>query len=377
MKKVLFTLFILSAFTEKYYSQCTSQFTFSAVNEQVYFTNQSTLNNAHYFWNFGDGTGSGYKNPVHKYPESGTYFVSLYIKDTISNCSNFFEAWVVVTKLSADPCISGITDSIFTFNGGDNLKVKDSSMNCNAYSKKIDGGPALNMPYGNWISLGNFWQNMPFRMVSRMKYFAPGNVLKRSAYKSSFHKYLNAKHYTACSANFEFLVVSETQTNQRILFKAMNNSANSYSWTIAGFGNPITSVNDTISKVYPKGSVDLWQVGLYTIGQGGCRDSLWQNIRIQDSSGLYTTTDVPDLAHNNSFKAYPNPFNENITFQFPATQQNATFLLYDNLGRLVKEISISDHRFLLEREKLLSGVYFFLLKSSDNRTVSSGKIIAE
>lgn len=41
-------------------------------------------------WDFGDGTTSGEQNPVHTFPDAGTYPVCLTITDTVENCTDTF-----------------------------------------------------------------------------------------------------------------------------------------------------------------------------------------------------------------------------------------------------------------------------------------------
>lgn len=88
MKKTVFLVVsaLISASTVS--GQCSGLFSFAANFETVNFFNQSTVSNAHYFWNFDDGTGSNLKDPIHKFPETGNFFVTLFAKDTLSNCSS-------------------------------------------------------------------------------------------------------------------------------------------------------------------------------------------------------------------------------------------------------------------------------------------------
>ena len=54
-----------------------SRFTFTLDRTEVTFVNYSSSNANRFFWNFGDGTTSTLKNPVHIYPGAGNYQVSL------------------------------------------------------------------------------------------------------------------------------------------------------------------------------------------------------------------------------------------------------------------------------------------------------------
>lgn len=359
------------------FGQCTSLFSFAAYFESVTFLNQSSVTNAHYFWNFGDGTGSNFQNPVHKFPETGNYLVTLFAKDTVSNCSSYYEYWVNVTKYSPDSCQTSITDSIFFSNADYYLKVIDNSTNCNGYYSNIDGGPAQNFGSGNSIWLGGGWQHA--RFLSRIQYYTydtiNGYVIHREAYKTSPFLYSSSKNYGDCSANFEFTVVSQDTGGQTIMFKAMNKTATYYEWEVSGFGNPIVTNNDTISKYYPFTSNNLWLVGLKTTGSTGCKDTLYQSILVQDVT--QTRTSVNEFENQVQYNLFPNPFIDQTTLSFTSIKSRTTFKLYNTHGQLVKTVdNITNGQVTIHRDNLPTGLYFFMLHN-DNKVIASGKLIAE
>jgi PKD repeat protein len=100
MKKIIALAAIVLAITTSVLGQCTPLFSFAAYFNTVTFLNQSSVSHAHYFWNFGDGTGSNIANPIHTFPDDGDYLVTLFAEDTVSNCSSYYEYWVDVTKYS-------------------------------------------------------------------------------------------------------------------------------------------------------------------------------------------------------------------------------------------------------------------------------------
>jgi len=77
----------------------------------IYVVNTSTGVNAntHYYWTFGDGTGSSASNPVHTYVSVGWYQLCLTIYDTLINCYSTY------------------CDSIEITNGGTLMKVLNSN----------------------------------------------------------------------------------------------------------------------------------------------------------------------------------------------------------------------------------------------------------
>jgi len=312
MKKIVhFFCALVYAFTAS--GQCSALFSFGANFETVNFYNQSNVPNAHFFWNFGDGIGSNLKDPIHKYSETGNYMVTLFAKDTVSNCSSFYDFWINVTKFSTDSCQPiSVIDSIILYNNTYYLQLDDNSVNCNNYSMLLDGGSSQNFQYIWWCNLP--WPHS--RYLSRIRYRKYDSTVnqvvdKRMVYKSIPYNYTSSKNYNGCSANFEFKVVSQDANGQRILFTAMNKSASSYAWAITGFGNPIYSSADTISHYYSLNIDMFWNVYLKTTGQTGCRDSLCQTIRTQDRKNTITGINE-GLIDKFSLSIYPNPAQDKI-----------------------------------------------------------------
>lgn len=380
MKKIILLIAIVILKVTSTFGQCTSLFSYAAYFDEVTFINQSEVQNAHYFWNFGDGTGSNFQNPIHNFPETGKYLVTLFAKDTISNCSSYYEYWVNVTKYSTDTCVPGFTDSFFIYNNEYYFKIIDNSTNCNDY---IAGYSGANVgggwPLETWIWLGNGWNHA--RFLSRVQYCTydtiNGPEVHREAYKTSPFLYTSSKNYGDCSANFEFKVVSQDTNGQTILFTAMNKSASYYEWEVIGFGPTITSNNDTISKYYqyPSNSNNLWLVGLKTIGSSGCKDTLYQTILVKNNT--QTIAGVEELNNEVHYNLSPNPFSNKAVLDFPSVKQKTTFNLYNTNGQVIKTIdNITSGQVIIEREGLSSGLYYFMLHT-DNKRIATGKLIAE
>src|ERR1700683_502434 len=109
MRKIIVLMALAVTITASAVGQCTTLFSFAAYFNTVTFINQSSVSNAHYFWNFGDGTGSNIVNPEHTFANNGDYLVTLFAHDTVSNCSSYYEYWVNVIKYSTDPCQPSIS----------------------------------------------------------------------------------------------------------------------------------------------------------------------------------------------------------------------------------------------------------------------------
>ena len=378
MKQILYCLSIFLSSSSAIAQNCTSMFSYGANFEVVDFINQSSVSNAHYWWNFGDGTGSHIESPIHTFPETGTYLVTLFAKDTISNCSDYYEMWINLSKYSTNPCTPLITDSIFSYNGSNYLAIIDNSVNCGGYSVNYDAGPAGNLPPNNWIGLGV--NNYSARFLGRVKYYTYDTIngidVVREAYKTIPYNYNSNLNYSDCSANFEFTVVSENANGQQILFEAMNKNAITYQFGISGFGIPIISNADTISQWYNFNTDVLWLISLNIENANGCKDTLVQQILVRKNVG--TTVDIVDLTDDDKVVLFPNPMHQQSTLTIVNPNNlSHNFTLTTSTGKIVRSINnIRSEKIVIQKGDLLPGIYFYFLWYKDNK-ISSGKLIIQ
>ena len=83
-------------------------------------------------------------------------------------------------------------------------------------------------------------------------------------------------------------------------------------------------------------------------------------------------------ADDYNIKFYPNPFVENITFEFSevpiSSAQPLSFSLFDLNGRLLRKEFIQGHSFTFHSKNLANGMYLFRIENR-NELISSGKLI--
>lgn len=77
-------------------------------------------------------------------------------------------------------------------------------------------------------------------------------------------------------------------------------------------------------------------------------------------------------------RAYPNPFTELVTIELiNAERQDLTFVLFDETGRVVREIQqLPSDRVTIQRKNLSSGTYLFQFRNSE-QLIATGKLIVE
>ena len=283
MKKLLFIFLFFVLQSWKSDAQCTCNYSYTGTTDTLTFTNLSVVSNAHYYWNFGDGQTDYAINPVHVFPESGKYHVTLFGKDTVSNCHTYYESWIDVTKPTTNSCNAAFGDSI-NYSGGYIIPY-DSSANCGMYHSLYDVAGAMNFSSGNWIGVSS-WGNSLY--LGRVNYSTHdsinGYIVKRQYYKTIPYNYSSSVNYQSCSANFEYYINYQA-TGAMVYLKSMNPSATIYRFVLTGMGNPINLLASSTSYFYNYVSYENyfpWLITSYTHDASGCEDTLTQQILIRN-----------------------------------------------------------------------------------------------
>jgi len=375
MKK-LTIIFLLAINFSGSSQNCSPLFSFGAYFEKVHFYNQSTVPNAHYYWNFGDGTSSYYKNPIHEFPANGTYLVTLYSNDTINNCSNYYDMWLNVTKTSTLSCSVTISESISSDATWDYIKLISHPSNCTGYDNQFFFGGGNG---GGGTDYSFIVSKMSANYLGGVRYF-DGFTNEAVAMKTSPNRFNRNKNYNSCSANFEFSVVSEDINGQRILFKAMNKNALSYKWMITGFGDPKISYYDTVSVRYGGAPfapyIDISPyIYLFTTDNNGCKDSLIQNISIKSKTA--TTIGLDEIQESRfNIEFYPNPVKDKLIFNFDKKYfELKEISITNSLGQLVYISNNIPPSNEIDLGFLSTGFYFLTIQNQDQKRVF--KIIKE
>lgn len=242
------------------YSQCTADFSYSVNWDTVTFANQSSVSNAHYYWNFGDGSTSYESNPVHVFIEAGTFLVTLHALDTIDQCHSFHQEWMSVSRPLDNVCEPFMTDSLFTYNGNDYVQVFDGAMGCTGMWRHIDCMGAQNFQPGNWFNLTG-WEHA--LTMARLRYTSHdsinGTEFRRAYYRTIPYEYDPASSYDTCSADFEYIL--DYQPGGAVAtFKPLGPPGADTIW-VTGFGNPIPLVGPVSTFTFPYygGPAGKWQ----------------------------------------------------------------------------------------------------------------------
>jgi hypothetical protein len=372
--KIFLVIFILSV-NFLVGQTCKALFSYGAQFEKVQFYNHSNLNNAHYYWNFGDGTSSNLKEPIHDFPSNGSFLVTLYVNDTINHCSDYFDLWLTITQNSSVACSVKVTDSIGLYDAThDMIKINDFPSNCSAFNKQFFMG-------GNWGGGSSnifLLSKYPANHVSGVLYYNTNNLV--FGIITTPNRMNRAKNYNSCSANFEFHVSKEDSTGQTIFFEAMNKKAISYKWYFTGFGNPIISYNDTASifysvNPYSSGFTLLPPVYLITVDQNGCRDSMIQNVSVRPKNVTYVGLKEQKQIKLN-LTIMPNPIKDKFKLHCEqGTLELKKLSIANTLGQLVFILNEPKPEQDINVSYLATGIYYLKVESTTEQ--KTFKIIKE
>ena len=285
MKKLMILVIILAR-TITANGQCTPNYSWAGTTDTLSFTNLSSVSNAHYYWNFGDGSGSNDFSPTHAFPDDGKYLVTLYSVDTLTNCADFYQNWIDVTKPDTFQCDVVFSDTII----GSGLQTTNLSSNCSGlYLNCHVAGPAEN--YCGGVGLEGWFSSLFIHgMEATSSDSIYGYRIFNAYYKTVPWNYSSDTNYQNCSANFEVIV--DYQPNYAVAtFKAMNKNATSYTFYITGFGNPIPLNGQSVSYNFNYVSYRrISPTNVYLIISdtvNNCTDSVDQQILIKNPYYTY------------------------------------------------------------------------------------------
>lgn len=372
MKKLLFYLFLL-CYAPAQSQTCSAAFTCNIIDTTVSFVNLSSLANAYYYWDFGNGNSSDIRDPNHQYLCNGNYLVTLYVRDTISGCSNFVEHWLTVTANSPDICSPFMEDSIYFESSQRMVKFKPTNNSCSSglvpfyttFWHLTMNTNTMTLPFGpaNFASIGRFGLSSRTNLTI----------------KTTTVNFDKSKNYTPCSANFEYKVISEDATGQTFLFIAMNKNALSYSWAITdpGAGGMAVSyrtgdkvnirLQDAWYIEYPLASFP-YSIRLKIQDANGCADSLWQTVLLRPKA--YTTSLNDHKKESLDVSVCPNPVKDKIKLLYDPNQTKLDALnISDALGQIILSRNDPNTFEEIDLQFLKSGLYYLKVQSKVGQKV--------
>lgn len=232
------------------HGQCTADFDLSANWDTVTFTNLSSVSNARYYWNFGDGSTSYETSPVHVFIEAGTFQVTLHAMDTVSQCHSFHQSWIPVSRPMNEVCEPYMTDTIYSYNGSDYAVVTDGAIGCYGMGRYVDCMGAQNWQPGVAIGFGNWGHALTMARLRYMSFDSiNGALFRRAYYRTIPYNHDPGTRYDTCSADFEYFLeyLPEGAVGT---FRPLGPPGADTIW-VTGYGNPIPLVGSVSTFTFP------------------------------------------------------------------------------------------------------------------------------
>ncbi len=243
----------------------------TANSMNIYFYDQSTGNNiASWFWNFGDGTSSSQRNPVHLYVQPNAYHVCLTIRSNDSTCYSEYCDTVVVNGLNG-------CQAQFTWYCPDSLNnpnlIQFTDLSIGAANWHWNFGDSLS----GTMNISDL-QNPSHIFSANITYHVCLTITNQSgSCNSTWCANVNSGGSSGCASYFTF-----SRNSLMVVFQGnlVNGSPASYTWS---FGDGAGGNGQNVTHTYA--TMGMYYVSLTTVTDStNCTYSSGQTIPVGDSS---------------------------------------------------------------------------------------------
>lgn len=325
---------------------------------ELYLDEQTTLritdytqNAISWLWDFGDGTTSTVRNPLHVYNAQGNYTITLTVR-TSEGCQAIASKSLVVYRRSPKP----IVNNLFVCRYDSATIIPQGGTLFNFYNSATTDQP---IHTGRVYNLGFMSQPKDIWVTNL------DSALESPAVKVHVD-------FSRPSSDFEMSVTDTLNLfkNDTLFLKDKSNSAVWWYWN---FGNGQTATTPITHTIYKEQG--QYQIILLTRDSLGCIDSLSRNLVVIDKpviTGGDSNTKYQILIYPNPASDYLNAY---IELQ---TSDEVAIKIYNSLGQEIiahpKE-QITKKRFIFDIRRLTKGVYYLQIIMSDK--VISKKVVLE
>jgi PKD repeat protein len=328
----------------------------------VQFTDLTTNNPNAWSWNYDDASALGTtQNPSHIYAANGTYNVCLTATNVTGSdtvCKN-----VVVTNFVAgNSAPVAVNDSITTpFETLVTVDVIDNDLDPNA-GDVISVSSVFGATNGTASNNGNgtvdFTPTAGFSGQATFQYTLCDNATPSLCDTATV--------YVTVLPSPAFADFSYTDTCLTVEF---TNTSTGYTGLVAWtFGDGSNSIGETATHDYAEAGTYLACV---TVNGATGTDSTCYSITVDTcvTIGIGTVNTL-------SWQIYPNPAQNQLTVVIPNGTQGGKLAIINNLGMLVKEITVTDNRTTIAINELAAGIYHLTYTSAEG-TKGAGKFVKQ
>jgi PKD repeat protein len=328
----------------------------------VQFTDLTTNNPTSWSWDYDDASALGTtKNPSHIYAANGTYNVCLTATNVTGSdtvCKN-----VVVTNFVAgNSAPVAVADSITTpYETLVTVNVINNDLDPNA-GDVIGVSSVFGATNGTASSNGNgtvdFTPTAGFSGLATFQYALCDNASPSLCDTATV--------YVTVLPSPAFADFTYSDTCLTVEF---TNTSTGYTGLVAwNFGDGSNSLGETVTHDYAEAGTYLACV---TVNGATGTDSTCYSITVDTcvTIGIGTVNTL-------SLQIYPNPAQNQLTVVIPNGIQGGKLAIINNLGMLVKEITITDSRTTIAINELAAGIYHLTYTSAEG-TKGAGKFVKQ
>ncbi len=328
----------------------------------VQFTDLTTNNPNAWSWNYDDASALGTtQNPSHIYAANGTYNVCLTATNVTGSdtvCKN-----VVVTNFVAgNSAPVAVNDSITTpFETLVTVNVINNDLDPNA-GDVISVSSVFGATNGTASNNGNgtvdFTPTAGFSGQATFQYTLCDNATPSLCDTATV--------YVTVLPSPAFADFNYTDTCLTVEF---TNTSTGYTGLVAWtFGDGSNSIGETATHDYAEAGTYLACV---TVNGATGTDNTCYSITVDTCVTIGIGT-----VNNISLQIYPNPAQNQLTVVMPTGTQGGKLAIINNLGMLVKEITITDSRTTIAINELAAGIYHLTYTSAEG-TKGAGKFVKQ
>ncbi len=328
----------------------------------VQFTDLSTNGPTSWSWDYDDASALGtMQNPTHVYGANGNYAVCLTVTN-VTGSNTVCKAVNVTNFVAGNSAPVAVNDTVFTNfetavdasvlgndldpNTGDVLSVTAAFGASNGSTVVNANGTITYTPDGGFSG----WDNFSYVLCDDA---TPSLCDTGTVYVEVYPSPANADYtYTDTCLTVEF-----------------TNTSTGYTGLVAWvYGDGSNGLGETVSHTYDEPGTYLACV---TVTGATGTDSTCYNITV-DTCGAVGIGNVNTVA----LQLYPNPAQNQVTVVIPSGNQGGKLAIINNLGMLVKEITVTDNRTTIAINELAAGIYH-LTYTSATGTKGAGKFVKE
>lgn len=329
-----------------------AQWTSSAVgNDSVWFQGPAMVDGVNYSWSFGDGaTATASTDIIHQYAFPGSYTVCLrsYQSDTTGCADSLCR---VITVLGTCPTSAAWTKTILTADSV-HFVAQDTVTAATHFWDFGDSTTASGTTNITHVFPGPGTYTICFYSYS----YVPGTSCSDTLCQAVT---VTDPYNCTINKNWSYHI----SANHEVDFQAQDTS--SQASLIWNFGDGNTGLGNAPAHTY---TLPGNYIVCLHIHQKPCTDSLCQPIDI--------VLGIPEFSIANSgISIAPNPFDVYTKISINGSTAPYELYVYDILGKQLRQDKANGNTFIINREGLSPGIYFYTVKLS-GQTIGSGKVVA-